>query len=488
MTGKESPPPPQSENAQYSAQSSEEGMSFIDFMEVLIRKKGLIFLIAATSTLLSIGYALSVTPVYKASIGFLPPKNIIVPESFPLEIIKETNTSLYKKFLARLQSYNYREKVFKSGNFIEKFEDKKRGPTTPENLFLQLNSSISLKENILEKNRSFDKPLYLQMLGPKPEAMADFLNSLPQAAVKDIQTETIDQLLKLIEEKTRKRIANLEEKTRKRIASLTAKLQIHYTINIIDNNSKHAISGAGQPKWFLFGQKALIEEINQLQIKMSDITRQVILEMLGPKPEAMADFLNSLSQAAVIDIQTETINQLLKLIEEKTLERIANLEEETRKRIANLTAELQIARKLNIIDNNFKHAISLKGQPKWFLFGQKALIEEINQLQIKMSDITRQVLSDNLKSAIDVDGNNQILKAANLTQSESEKIKTYDWAQIKIEVASVSQPSVPPSKPVKPRKPLIISIGILMGLFLGVILAFLRDAMENLGRKKEASR
>jgi chain length determinant protein (polysaccharide antigen chain regulator) len=372
MTGKESPPPPQSESTQYSAQPSEEGMSFIDFMEVLIRKKGLIFLIAATSTLLSIGYVLSVTPVYKARIGFLPPQKIILPESFPLRVMKETNKSLYKKFLARLQSYSHREQVFKSGNFIEKFADNKKGPAAPENLFLQLNSSISLKQNILEKNRSFDKPLYLEMLGPKPEAMADFLNSLSQAAIKNIQTETIDHLLKLIEEEKRKRIADLEEEKQKRIANL----------------------------------------------------------------------------------------------EEEKRKRIANLEEQKR----NLAADLKIARKLNIIDNNLKHAISGARQPNWFLFGQKALIEEIKRLEIKRSDITRESTSGNLIST-------------NLTQSESEKIKTTDWAQIKIEVASVSQPSVSPSEPVKPRKPLIISIGVLMGLFLGVILAFISDAMKSLKKK-----
>jgi chain length determinant protein (polysaccharide antigen chain regulator) len=359
MTGKESPPPPQSENAQYFAQPSEEGMSFIDFMEVLIRKKGLIFLIAATSTLLSIGYVLSVTPVYKARIGFLPPQKIILPESFPLGVMKETNKSLYKKFLARLQSYSHREQVFKSENFIEKFADNKKGPTAPENLFLQLNSSISLKQNILEKNRSFDKPLYLEMLGPKPKAMADFLNSLSQAAIKNIQTETIDHLLKLIEEEKRK----LEEQKR------------------------------------------------------------------------------------------------------------------------NLTADLKIARKLNIIDNNLKHARSGARQPYWFLFGQKALIEKINQLQIKISDITREITSDNLKSEVDGNENIQTLKSSNTTQSKSEKNKTNDWSQIKIEVATVSQPSVSPSEPVKPRKPLIISIGVLMGLFLGVIFAFISDAIKILKKK-----
>ena len=103
-----------------------------------------------------------------------------------------------------------------------------------------------------------------------------------------------------------------------------------------------------------------------------------------------------------------------------------------------------------------------------------------------MSDVTRQITSGNLKSAIDTNENNQTLQASNPAQSESEKNKTYDWSQIKIEVASISQPSVPPSQPVKPRKPLIISIGVLMGLFLGVILAFISDAMENLRRKQSS--
>jgi LPS O-antigen subunit length determinant protein (WzzB/FepE family) len=352
MTGKESLPPPQTENAHYTSQSSEEGMSFIDFVEVLIRKKGLIFLIAATSTLISIGYALSVTPVYKARIGFLPPQKIIIPELFPLGVMKETSTSLYKKFLARLQLYSHREKVFKSGNFIEKFADNKRASTTPENLFSQLNSSISLTQNLLEKNRSFDKPLYLEMLGSKPEAMVEFLNSLSKVAIKNIQTEVINNLL-----------------------------------------------------------NSLQEEIQSLK-----------------------------------------------------------------KEIQSLKTELGIARNLKIVENNFLHARSGAIQPKWFLYGHKALKEEINKLQLMINDI--QETSVDLKSAID---DNNGSKPA---QSEHKKFDTSNFSQIKIEVASISQPSTLPLAPVEPRKPLIISIGVLMGLFLGVILAFISDAIEYLGKKK----
>lgn len=362
MTEKENPPLPQ---------PSEEAMSFIDFMEVIIRKKGLVFLITTLSTLLSIGYVLSIVPVYKARIGFLPPNSIgsslqivpyykvdngfspsqliLLPKSISVELMREINIPLYKKFLGRLRSYSHQEEVFKNGNFKEKFADVNGKPRTSESLLLELASSISLKQNIAVKNISFDKPVYLEMLGSKPEAMADFLNSLSKAAIKSVQAETLNEL---------------------------------------------------------------------------------------------------------------------------------------QRNINHLTNELNIARKLNVIENNFKYARRQTGQPMWFLFGEKALEEELSKLESVANDLSLQIKSKNLNPD---NGTNANSETSNPRPSESEKFGTINLSQIKIEVATVSQPSVPPSIPVKPRKQLIISIGLLMGLFLGVLLAFISDAMENLGRRKEPS-
>ena len=374
MTGKENPPLPQSENTNYPTQPLEEGMGFVDFIRVLIRKKNLVFLITAISILLSVGYSLWVTPVYKVRIGFLPPQKIILPKSLPVGAMKETNTSLYKKFLGQLQSFNHRKKVFESGNFIEKFTDTNQSPTKPEELLLTLNSSINLQQNILDKNKPFEKPVYLDMFGSKPEAMVEFLNSLSKVAIKNIQTEVITEV----------------------------------TNNLIEKN---------------------------------------------------------------------------KIIEKRKLENIESL----KKRIDNLKKELGIAHNLKIVENNFSHARSGAIQPKWFLYGQKALKEEINKLQLEINDITLQETSVDLKSAIDANRDSQTFNGSKPAQSEYEKFDTSNLSQIKIEVASISQPSIVPSAPLEPRKSLIISIGVLMGLFLGVILAFISDAIEYMGRRKESS-
>jgi LPS O-antigen subunit length determinant protein (WzzB/FepE family) len=376
MTGKENPPLPQSESTNYPTQPPEEVMGFVDFIRVLIRKKNLVFLITAISILLSVGYSLWVTPVYKVRIGFLPPQKIILPKSLPVGATKETKTSLYKKFLGQLQSFNHRKKVFESGNFIEKFKDTNQRPTKPEELLLTLNSSITLRQNIYgEKHFPLETPVYLDMLGSKPEAMVEFLNSLSKVAIKNIQTEVITEV----------------------------------TNNLIEKN---------------------------------------------------------------------------KIIEKRKLKNIESL----KRRIDNLKKELGIARNLKVVENNFSHARSGARQPKWFLYGEKALKEEINRLQLEINEITLQETSVDLKSAIDVNRDSQTFNGSKPAQSEYEKFDTSNLSQIKIQVASISQPSIVPSAPLEPRKPLIISIGVLMGLFLGVILAFISDTMEYLGRRKESSR
>lgn len=329
MTDKETTSPQKSE-PQYTS-NQENGFNFTECLEVLIRKKNLVFLTLIFSILMTSSYVFLTPQVYVARVGFLPPKTTVLPKAFPEGILKETRESLYKVFLERLLSFNHQEAVFKKGNFFEKFKSPKVNET-PQSMILDLNSKIKVKQDIMAIDKLFSKPVYL--------------------------------------------------------------------------------------------------------------------EMVGSQPEAMAEFLDSIYQTAIINIRTEILTPA-----------IERLEKDLKNQIDHLNNQLALTKKFNVIENNFQHARAGAGQPKWFLLGEKVLEEELRSEKLKADELSRAIKS--------------------VTSDSS--------SQFKIHVVTVTQPSIPPTTPIKPRKFLIISIGVFMGLFLGIIFAFISDAADNLRRKKESS-
>ena len=359
--------------------SLEDKFNLEGYLEVLIRKKNLIFLTMAFSILVAMSYAFFTVPVYKVKVGFLPPKKTILPKNFPDGVLRKNSGSLtgesfyknldrllsfkfqefeffkeevfkngdffereyfYKKFLEKLLSFKFQEEVFKNGGFIEKFAAPNSNQT-PHDFLLSLNSKIKMKQDIMALHKLFSKTVYLEMVGTRPEVMAEYLDLLYKTAIKKIRAETLN---------------NLQINLQRKIDLLNRQLSLAQKFNVIDNNFQYARPGAEQPKWFLSGEKVLEEEIRSAKLGME------------------------------------------------------------------------------------------------FLLGKN---------KIKAINPSSQVL----------DKGPQDLGIA-------------DISQFKIEVVTVTQPSIPPTTPIKPRKFLIISIGVFMGLFLGIIIAFISDAKDNLKTKK----
>ena len=99
----------------------DDEINLFDILAFLVRNRSLILAITVVSTLLSAGYALSITPMYKATIGFLMPQEVLLPEKLftkkTIELhktIKDIKLSLYQNFLMTIQSYNFQRKVFET--------------------------------------------------------------------------------------------------------------------------------------------------------------------------------------------------------------------------------------------------------------------------------------------------------------------------------------------------------------------------------------
>ena len=386
------------EKEQQSTRQPEDEISLLDLLEVLIRKKVLIIAITFIFTLLSIFYAQSRTPTYKATIGFLEPQETFT-SALPPEIAKNlsghkdvakdktskmsaANPSPFSMFLSKITSYKLKKEVFEKGNFLKQFYGE-GSIVNLETAVLAIHDSISIsKEKEDENLPSFERPVYLEMTGTKPVAMSEFLNALAQSSMQDVTKE---------------------------IKALTGFL--------VDT------------------------EINRIAIEV-DTARTL---SIAKKEQDILRFSEALEIAKNLRVTEHNFG-----IQKNSSFQFGVLNDTVAESIGNpLTVEIQ--------DTSL---------PIWFLFGEKALQQELEVLKSKKNGISLPGMAE--------------------SQVMLKELKSIDPSSLKIKVVTISQPSIPPTTPVKPNKIVIIAIGMVLGLFLGVIIAFIRNSMDQL-RKEQAS-
>ena len=71
--------------------------------------------------------------------------------------------------------------------------------------------------------------------------------------------------------------------------------------------------------------------------------------------------------------------------------------------------------------------------------------------------------------------------------NETKTLKAINVSTVKPQVALISKPSAPPTNPVKPKKRVVILLGMLFGLFTGIFTAFISNSLANLKNNKNSS-
>ena len=146
------------------------------FLEVLSRKKYLILFTMVFSILITMSYVFFSAPIYKAKVGFLPPKKTLLPDfhyngstyipclpkdpqSYQNRMLRKTRESFYTNFLERLLWFKTQKEVFENGNFFEKFSTPNSNQT-PRELLLNLNSKIKVKQDVMAISKLFSNTAY----------------------------------------------------------------------------------------------------------------------------------------------------------------------------------------------------------------------------------------------------------------------------------------------------------------------------------------
>lgn len=322
--------PFQAGQVQSSGQTPDDEISLLDLLEVLVRQKNLVLSTMIVFAMLSAFYVLlnPLIPTYRTEIGFLMPKAIPLPKSVATKttteienMINEAKVSFYQKFLMQIESYNFQREVFDRGKFLEKFVDSANGSVSSDEVVMGINKSITLKDVPAKKNEMFNKPIFLEAEGLKPEAMKEFFNALVETAIKNIDmrdylVDAIDRRLETILNKKELLFSQEKKKQSDKIELLTKEFNLARSLNIKENNfkSEHL---HGAPKWYLYGERILEQELKILKSRLGsgdivklgsgDIVKRVKLDMDLKRWESAKATLKSPSVVAISQSAISTI-------------------------------------------------------------------------------------------------------------------------------------------------------------------------------------
>jgi LPS O-antigen subunit length determinant protein (WzzB/FepE family) len=215
-------------------------------------------------------------------------------------------------------------------------------------------------------------------------------------------------------------------------------------------------------------------------------------EMKDVKPEVASDFLNALADLAKSKVEFDVkeliqheAKDYINVYSEELNYELSIKRQENEDRIRSFTYNLEIAKNLGILDNNFVNFKpsdphwSLKNQklsvtntvhlwPIWYLYGQHALEQELNM----MGD--RSVAVPYSRRLIELNSN-------------IEYVSNIDLSKMNLEPVIISQPSIPPVHPININRMHIIAIGIGLGLFIGILIASLSCLMSHLKERSKLS-
>ena len=400
----------------------------LQLIKFLIGKKILILATSVIITLFASIYAYNLSLVYKTTAFFTVPDSSSVYMVNQLYESDDTEGSIFASFISKLNSTSFQTKIFNEGGFFKKIK-----LNTIDSILVKETKAIS---NVPGYSSEFIlQPYSLSIEGSNPKAIAEYLNTLLDSA----SHEVINQILLTSTQK----------------ASYRSK-----EIDIILN---------------LYNDKASAQRLHD--IKIIEATDDNIIRDLKDKIKRLK----------------------LKISQEQSLE------------LSKLSNSMEIANSLGIIDNNFKiidvnatnadlniAITESKDIPKWYLYGAKALKEEIRLLErTDLGELTNIPELIELNAKLEKKLNNNLLKILQerrrvddinfYNYSESQKL-LFEQAKITqnvfdinlVKAFKIREYALPPNakNPIKPNKTTIIVLAFILSLMASISLAIVANKFK----------
>ncbi|NYT84325.1 LPS O-antigen chain length determinant protein WzzB [Pollutimonas harenae] len=213
--------------------------------------------------------------------------------------------------------------------------------------------------------------------------------------------------------------------------------------------------------------KRFNKELNIKLPQQKDDDELMTLALQGEDPATIADWANRYVQAAITISQKElleTLSSAIQLRLQSTQDQIATLRkvaETTRQdSIARLKEALTLAESIGLsTPPDTGNLITSYTGATTYLRGSKALRAELKLLEQRQSD------------------DPYIEELPNLLKKQS-LLQKIDLAPQHVAVATIDQAATVPQEPIKPRKMLILALGIILGGMLGIFTALIRQMFK----------
>ena len=302
MTEKKQQSTVQSEQTQGFNSPAEDELNLKDLLRLLARKKKFILAITSVFTLCSIFYVQSITPLYRATISFLDPKERFsekiqtinneelssflstleqLDPPLLLRVSKEITKpyTIFERFLLNIKSHELKQEVFVNGGFQKKYFGE-TGIDTDQSVSTIYNSTKVVKHKGITS---------LRLEGSKPKVMLEFLTAVVEAGKEKTNTQLNDKARSLFKTRMNRLSTQIEdlhqaitlqkeiEKEKRvlqkqikkeqkaiEIVRLSKALVIAKQMGIKNNNFDKP-DKQNAPLWFQYGELALQQKIHWLK-------------------------------------------------------------------------------------------------------------------------------------------------------------------------------------------------------------------------------
>jgi LPS O-antigen subunit length determinant protein (WzzB/FepE family) len=337
-------------------------------------------------------------------------------------------------------SAQFQRKIFDENDYLAKLNPENKPIKNLDSFIGGFTKSITIESNKEKKGETsnYEKPITISLEGGDSAIISNFLNDLANTA----DTETVSEFLSIIQQKIDIR---LEEINKQRVLLLSRTKQDRLStierIKIEDGQKINEIN----------------DQIDRLRVK------------------AKQDRLNKiqvLTDSAAMAKALGITNSNFKAINNNNNNNNNNSGSDSGNPSLTVTIE----------DN--------QQIPNWYLFGETALLEEINilknrddeayipeivNLQNKLSSIKSNQTLKTLESRKD---DSPFVAEINKLDIEEIKLKSFEPSSAGINAMQLNQHAYPPETAIKPKKKLIVAVAFIAGFILSIFLVFIMNAFR----------
>jgi len=347
----------------------------------------------------------------------------IANKYFTIKVNKDNNTTLDMKY--------YIVSIVNSAYFADSIRDQKLSVSTPA------------------KNADILKISYTDKV---PLRTKEFIDELTNAYLKqslDRKTQEAAFTLEFVNEQLKKIETNLKEASKK----LEEFKKRNKTVNV-----KESITQLSQQLAEYENQKSI------LTIKLTGI-KEVVAQLRKGKLETLT--------LAGIGIEDQSIGSLISELQQALIKQKELLKDYTSLHPEVKKVSTRITQLKKIISKSIKNILVNLNQRK------KVIDNKLKQLQLKLKSLPKQE-----QDYIGLE-RNFLFNDKFYTYLMQKKTETEIKRAATISKNRILDLPLLPKEPIKPKRKLIIAVGLILGLILGLIFAFIREFLDNTIKTEE---